>query len=339
MISIGHVSKTFGSGPAAVRALTDVSLEVAPGEIFGVIGQSGAGKSTLVRLVNLLERPDSGSIVVDGQELTTLDPAELRLARRKMGMVFQHFNLLGGRTVQGNVELGLEITGVSPASRRRRSLEILDLVGLADKANAFPGELSGGQKQRVGIARALAGNPKVLLSDEATSALDPETTRSILELITSINRDLGLTVLLITHEMDVVKSICHSAALIDAGRVIEQGPIVSLISTPGSRLARDLFPLGEVPSHPGNTVIDITFSGGSADRPVISQLARKFALDVSILGATIETIGGKQAGRTRLELPGPPSSNAEAIADLRSQGLLVEVAGTELVPDVTEVRL
>jgi D-methionine transport system ATP-binding protein len=327
MISVKHVSKTFGSGASATTALDDINLEVASGEIFGVIGQSGAGKSTLVRAINLLERPSSGTVTVDGEELTLLSPDQLRLARRKIGMVFQHFNLLAGRTAQGNVELGLEIVGVTGEERRRRSLEILDLVGLADKAHSYPSELSGGQKQRIGIARALAGNPKVLLSDEATSALDPETTRSILDLVKKINVQLGLTVLLITHEMDVVKRICDSAAMLENGRILEQGSIVSLISTPGSRLAHELFPLGEVPPHAGNTVIEITFSGGSADRPVIAQLARNYGLDVSILGAAVETIGGNQAGRTRLELPGTPLANAAPIADLRNQGLLVEIVG------------
>ena len=327
MISVKHVSKTFGSGTAATTALDDVSLEVASGEIFGVIGQSGAGKSTLIRAINLLERPTTGTVTVDGDELTLLSPDQLRLARRKIGMVFQHFNLLAGRTAQGNVELGLEIIGVTGAERRRRSLEILDLVGLADKAGAYPAELSGGQKQRVGIARALAGNPKILLSDEATSALDPETTRSILDLVKKINTQLGLTVLLITHEMDVVKRVCDSAAMLENGRILEQGSIVSLISTPGSRLAHELFPLGDVPPHPGTTVIEITFSGGSADRPVIAQLARNYNLDVSILGAAVETIGGNQAGRTRLQLPGSALANAAPIDDLRGQGLLVEIVG------------
>jgi D-methionine transport system ATP-binding protein len=327
VISVQHVSKTFRSGSSVTAALQDVSLDVAEGEIFGVIGQSGAGKSTLIRAVNLLERPDSGTVTVDGDELTALSPAALRAARRKIGMVFQHFNLLAGRSVRGNVELGLEIIGVDGNERRRRALEILDLVGLADKAGAYPAELSGGQKQRVGIARALAGKPKVLLSDEATSALDPETTRSILDLIKRINTDLGLTVLLITHEMEVVKRVCDSAALIESGRIVEQGRIVSLISTAGSRLAHELFPLGAAPHSAGDTVIDITFSGGSADRPVIAQLARNYGLDVSILGAAIETIGGNQAGRTRLQLPGSPAANLRPIEDLRSQGMLVEIVG------------
>ncbi|KQO11308.1 methionine ABC transporter ATP-binding protein [Agreia sp. Leaf244] len=327
MIAITDVTKTFGRTDRRVTALDNVSLTVERGEIFGVAGQSGAGKSTLIRTVNLLERPDSGSIEVDGRVLTSLGGAELRSARRGIGMIFQHFNLLTSRTVQGNVELALEIVGVDARERRRRAAEILDLVGLSSKASVYPGQLSGGQKQRVGIARALAAKPSVLLSDEATSALDPETTRSILALLKTINSELGLTVLLITHEMDVVKTICDSAALLEGGRVTETGNLVDLIRTPGSRLARDLFPLGEVHTPAGHTVVDITFSGGLADRPVIAQLARVHGLDVSILGAAVETIGGNQAGRTRLALPGPRDDIDRALADLRGQGLLVEVVG------------
>ncbi|MGO1316240.1 MAG: methionine ABC transporter ATP-binding protein [Cellulomonadaceae bacterium] len=327
MISLRNVTKAFGSGPGAVVALDDVSLEVDRGEIFGVIGESGAGKSTLIRTVNLLERPDSGRVSVAGVDLTSLDAAGLRQARRRIGMVFQHFNLLDSRTVAGNVELGLEITGAGGAERKRRVAEILELVGLEGKARSYPSQLSGGQKQRVGIARALAGNPDVLLSDEATSALDPQTTRGILALLRRLNAELGLTVLLITHEMDVVKTACDSAALIEHGRIVERGRLTEVIARPGSKLAHDLFPLGDPPPHPGGTVIDITFAGGRADRPVIAQLARDHGLDVSILGAVIETIAGSQAGRTRLELPGTPERNDAAIADLRSQGLLVEVVG------------
>jgi len=271
MISISHVSKSFGTGAGRTLALDDVSLEVGRGEIFGVVGQSGAGKSTLIRTVNLLERPDAGTITVDGRVVTSLTDRDLRIARQGIGMVFQHFNLLSSRTVRGNVELALEVIGVDGRERRSRAGEILELVGLSAKADAYPAQLSGGQKQRVGIARSLAGRPSVLLSDEATSALDPETTRSILELLKTINRELGLTVLLITHEMDVVKTICDSAALIEHGRIAEQGKLVELISTPGSRLARDLFPLGQVPAGTAGTVVDITFSGGSADRPVIAN--------------------------------------------------------------------
>ncbi|MHA6667860.1 methionine ABC transporter ATP-binding protein [Homoserinimonas sp. A447] len=327
MITLSNITKTFGSGDAVVNALDDVSLSVGRGEIFGVVGQSGAGKSTLIRTVNLLERPDSGTVTVDGRELTAVAPDALRLARQKIGMIFQHFNLLSSRTVLGNVELALEVIGVGGRDRRSRASEILELVGLTAKSNVYPGQLSGGQKQRVGIARALAGKPSLLLSDEATSALDPDTTRSILDLVKNISVELGLTVLLITHEMEVVKAICDSAALLEGGRVIEQGSLVELISTRGSRLAGDLFPLGPVPPHAGDTVIEITFSGGAADRPVIAQLARHHGIDVSILGAAVETIGGRQAGRTRLQLPGSLEQNAPAINDLVSQGLLVDVVG------------
>ena len=325
MISISSVSKTFGEGDNRTVALDQVNLEVAPGEMFGVVGQSGAGKSTLIRTVNLLERPDSGTIRVNGLDLTALGEDRLRVARQGIGMIFQHFNLLASRTVQGNVELALEVIGVERRERRRRAAEILDLVGLTSKASSYPSQLSGGQKQRVGIARALAARPAVLLSDEATSALDPETTRSILDLLKGIRDELGLTVLLITHEMDVVKTVCDSAALLEGGRIVENGRLVELISIPGSRLARDLFPLGAFVARPGTTVIDVTFSGGNADRPVIAQLAREHGLDVSILGAAIETIGGNQAGRTRLELPGTDETIHRAIADLRGQGLLVEI--------------
>ena len=223
MISISHVSKSFGTGPGRTLALDDVSLEVGRGEIFGVVGQSGAGKSTLIRTVNLLERPDAGTITVDGRVVTSLADRDLRIARQGIGMVFQHFNLLSSRTVRGNVELALEVIGVDGKERRSRAGEILELVGLSSKADAYPAQLSGGQKQRVGIARSLAGRPSVLLSDEATSALDPETTRSILELLKTINRELDLTVLLITHEMDVVKTICDSAALIEGAASPNRG--------------------------------------------------------------------------------------------------------------------
>jgi D-methionine transport system ATP-binding protein len=321
VIALEHVSKRYGG----VAAVDDVSLTIPTGEVFGIVGQSGAGKSTLARIVNLLERPDSGTVTVDDVELTSLRESDLRAARRRIGMVFQRFNLLNSRSVRGNVELALELDGTGRQDRRARAQEMLDLVGLGHRADASVHELSGGQQQRVGIARALAARPSVLLSDEATSALDPETTTSILELYRRINRELGLTVLLITHEMDVVKSTCDSAALIEAGKVVEQGRLVDVIKTPGSRLTGQLFPLGPIPEGVPTdaTVIDITFAGGNADRPVIARLARDHGVDVSILGAAVERIAGTQAGRTRLEVPG--SVAASVIADLRGQGLLVEV--------------
>jgi D-methionine transport system ATP-binding protein len=242
-------------------------------------------------------------------------------------MVFQHFNLLSSRTVRDNVELPLEILGKSGKERSRKALELLDLVGLADKAGAYPAQLSGGQKQRVGIARALAGDPKVLLSDEATSALDPETTRSILQLLRDLNRQLGLTVLLITHEMGVVKSICDSAALMERGRVVESGTVSELLATPGSELAAALFPVGGEPTGDDRTVLDVTFQGEAATQPVISQLSRTYNIDISILGAAIDTVGGLQVGRMRIELPGRYEDNVVPIGFLREQGLQIDVPG------------
>ncbi|WP_285391675.1 methionine ABC transporter ATP-binding protein [Streptomyces sp. RKAG337] len=342
VITTTDLRKVYHSRDREITALDGVDLHVREGEVYGVVGQSGAGKSTLIRCVNLLERPTSGTVEVAGQDLTALGGrtdragAALRAARSGIGMVFQHFNLLASRTVQGNVELPLEILGVSGKERSRKALELLDLVGLADKARAYPAQLSGGQKQRVGIARALAGDPKVLLSDEATSALDPETTRSILQLLRDLNQQLGLTVLLITHEMDVVKAICDSAALMKNGRVVESGTVAELLATPGSELAHELFPVGGEPSGPDRTVIDLTFHGESATEPVISQLARTYNVDVSILGAAMETIAGRQIGRMRIELPGPFEDNVVPIGFLREQGIQVEVARTAAAARVKE---
>ncbi|MET8825354.1 ATP-binding cassette domain-containing protein [Streptomyces sp. NPDC004610] len=330
MITTTDLTKVYRSRGREITALDGVDLEVREGEVFGVIGQSGAGKSSLIRCVNLLERPTSGTVTVAGRDLTALAGRgpragkELRRARSAIGMVFQHFNLLSSRTVQDNVELPLEILGKSGKERSRKALELLDLVGLADKARSYPAQLSGGQKQRVGIARALAGDPKVLLSDEATSALDPETTRSILKLLRDLNRQLGLTVLLITHEMDVVKSVCDSAALMDRGRIVESGTVSELLATPGSELAAALFPVTGDASADDRTVLDITFHGETATQPVISQLSRTYNIDISILGAAIDTVGGLQVGRMRIELPGRYEDNVVPIGFLREQGLQID---------------
>ncbi len=332
VITTTGLKKVYRSRGREVTALDGVDLHVREGEVYGVIGQSGAGKSSLIRCVNLLERPTAGTVTVAGQDLTALAGRgpragrELRKARSHIGMVFQHFNLLSSRTVQDNVELPLEILGVSGKERSRKALELLDLVGLSDKARSYPAQLSGGQKQRVGIARALAGDPKVLLSDEATSALDPETTRSILQLLRDLNRQLGLTVLLITHEMDVVKSICDSAALMENGKIVESGTVSELLATPGSELAAALFPVSGDASGDDRTVIDVTFHGDAATRPVISQLSRTYNIDISILGAAMDTVGGKQVGRMRIELPGRYEENVVPIGFLREQGLQIDFA-------------
>ncbi|WP_405655140.1 methionine ABC transporter ATP-binding protein [Streptomyces sp. RK9] len=332
MITTSGLTKVYRSRGREVTAIDGVDLHVREGEVYGVIGQSGAGKSSLIRCVNLLERPTSGTVTVDGQDLTALAGRgpragkELRAARNRIGMVFQHFNLLSSRTVQANIELPLEILGLSGKERSRKALELLDLVGLADKAKAYPAQLSGGQKQRVGIARALAGEPKVLLSDEATSALDPETTRSILQLLRDLNQQLGLTVLLITHEMEVVKTVCDSAALMERGRIIESGTVTELLGTPGSQLAAALFPVSGDATGIDRTVVDVTFHGEAATQPVISQLSRTYNIDISILGAAMDTVAGKQVGRMRIELPGRFEENVVPIGFLREQGLQVDVA-------------
>jgi D-methionine transport system ATP-binding protein len=331
VITTSGLTKVYRSRGREVTALDGVDLHVREGEVYGVIGQSGAGKSSLIRCINLLERPTSGTVTVAGQDLTALAGRgtragkELRRARSRIGMVFQHFNLLSSRTVRDNVELPLEILGKSGKERAGKALELLDLVGLADKAGAYPAQLSGGQKQRVGIARALAGDPKVLLSDEATSALDPETTRSVLQLLRDLNRQLGLTVLLITHEMDVVKSVCDSAALMEQGRVVESGTVGELLATPGSQLAAALFPVGGDASGADRTVVDVTFHGEAATQPVISQLARTYNIDISILGAAIDTVAGLQVGRMRIELPGRFEDNVVPVGFLREQGLQIDV--------------
>ncbi|MFD3552326.1 methionine ABC transporter ATP-binding protein [Streptomyces goshikiensis] len=331
MITTSGLTKVYQSRGREVTALDGVDLHVREGEVYGVIGQSGAGKSSLIRCVNLLERPTTGTVTVDGVDLTALAGRgrragkELREARSRIGMVFQHFNLLSSRTVQANIELPLEILGISGRERSRKAADLLDLVGLADKAKAYPAQLSGGQKQRVGIARALAGDPKVLLSDEATSALDPETTRSILQLLRDLNRELGLTVLLITHEMDVVKAVCDSAALMKNGRIVESGTVAELLATPGSELAGELFPVSGAATGPDHTVVDVTFHGDAATRPVISQLARTYNIDISILGAAMDTVAGRQIGRMRIELPGRYEDNVVPVGFLREQGLQVDI--------------
>ncbi|GIH93679.1 methionine ABC transporter ATP-binding protein [Planobispora siamensis] len=319
MIDVSGLHKVYQDRGRRVEALKGVDLHVREGEIFGVLGQSGAGKSTLLRCVNLLERPTSGTVSVAGQELTALGEAELRRARQRIGMIHQHFALLSSRTVAGNVAFPLEVMGVGRAERAARVAELLELVGLADKAGAYPAQLSGGQKQRVGIARALAGRPSVLLSDEATSALDPGTTQSILALLKSLNRELGLTILLITHEMHVVKGICDSVAVMRDGLIEESGGITELIARPGSSLAAELFPLPA----PESGAVTITFTG-RADEPVVSEVVRKFDVDVSILGGALEEVAGVSAGRLRVRITG--DERDAALGYLAARDLLVEVA-------------
>ncbi|NYH54268.1 D-methionine transport system ATP-binding protein [Nocardiopsis arvandica] len=320
MIDAVGLHKAYRLKKHRVNALNGVDLHVEPGEIFGVVGQSGAGKSTLLRSINLLERPDAGTVHVAGEELTALRGARLRAARRGIGMVHQHFALLSSRTVAGNVGFPLEVSGVDRARRRARVGELLELVGLGDKARAYPSQLSGGQKQRVGIARALASRPEVLLSDEATSALDPETTESILVLLRRLRDELGLTILLITHEMNVIKRICDSAAIMESGGFRESGRVLDLIGTPGSLLARSLFPL---PAHSGPETVYVTYPR-SFDEPLMSELTRRFDVDVNILGGGVEKVAGQSVGRLSVDLRG--DRRDQALTYLSDHGLLVEEA-------------
>ena len=311
MIELINVRKNFTQGDQKVVALDDVSLHIKAGEIFGVLGQSGAGKSTLIRCVNQLEKPTSGCVWVNNQEMTALSGAALRQARQQIGMIFQHFNLLSSRTVAENIAFPLEVMGYTKLKRKAKVEKLLTLVGLEGKANAYPAQLSGGQKQRVGIARALAAEPKVLLSDEATSALDPQTTRSILELLRDLNKRMDLTILLITHEMSVVKQICDSVAILHAGKIVEQGRVSDLAAQPDSLLAREFFPRckGYTP-RPGTVVATLAFAGEVARNSIFSTLARRFDVDVNILTGSVETVGSQHIGQFQVELQGAKVTQA-----------------------------
>lgn len=324
MITITNLHKIYKQHDQKIVALDGVSLHVKEGEVYGVLGESGAGKSTLIRCVNQLEKPTSGSIKVNGQEITNLRGAALRQARQHIGMIFQHFNLLSSRTVAQNIAFPLEVMGYSKIKRRAKVEELLALVGLEQKANFYPAQLSGGQKQRVGIARALAGEPKVLLSDEATSALDPQTTRSILELLRDLNKRMGLTILLITHEMSVVKQICDSVAILKAGQVIEQGQVNDLVAKPNSLLASEIFPRQTIyNTTSGAILVTIAFTKESANEPILSTLTRRFDVNFNILSGSVEIISNQRVGQFQLELQG--AKVTEALQYLHDSGFAVEV--------------
>ena len=321
MIELKQVSKTFPTPDGDFQALKEVSLTIQDGDIFGIVGMSGAGKSTLVRCINLLERPTSGQVLMDGEDLMTFSPARLRQARRSIAMIFQQFNLLMQRTCLKNICFPMEIAGVPAAEAKKRALEYLDIVGLPDKANAYPAQLSGGQKQRIAIARALASNPKVLLCDEATSALDPTTTRSILKLIQDINRRLGITAIIITHEMAVVESICTHVAILEKGRMVETGTVEEVFSNPKTEAGRRLvFPEGaNIDKFPVAGVVRVVFNGGSSYEPLIASLAIDCGVKVNILGADTRNVNGKAFGSMLLGLPEDRNEAAKAMNYLRAQ--------------------
>ena len=339
MITLENLQKTYRHKGRDIHALNGVSLHVAPGEIYGVVGQSGAGKSTLIRCVNLLERPDSGRVIVAGRDLTTLSPAALLQARHKIGMIFQHFNLLSSRTVYDNIALPLELVGADKKTIAEKVRPLLALTGLEDKASHYPAQLSGGQKQRVAIARALAAEPQVLLSDEATSALDPKTTEDILALLRDINEKLGLTILMITHEMEVVKQICDKVALIDGGQLVETADVSTFFTAPASALGKQFvaqtqrFDLPEdyqrrlkpAGMHP---VVKIGFLGHHIDEPVLSSLTKRFDVNISIIQAKIEHIGSStRHGLLVAEIIGEPRQTRDALAYLTTQPVSTEILG------------
>lgn len=342
MIDLSHIEKIYDSPSGPVKAIKDISLHINKGEIYGIIGLSGAGKSTLVRCINLLERPTSGKVTVDGQDITAMSESQLRQARKSIGMIFQHFNLLSSATVYDNVAFPLKLVNAPKEKIDNKVRELLELVGLANKADQYPSQLSGGQKQRVGIARALASEPKILLCDEATSALDPQTTKAILELIKDINAKLKLTVVVITHEMQVIKDICDKVAVIDKGVIAEKGRVLDVFTNPQQPITKEFIsvllsndlPVGfrerEVKQEPFQNsmlLIRITFIGESANEPIISKLIKSFALDVDILFGSLDDIKDVPFGRLIISLDGEQDEVERALAYVKKQDLKVEVIG------------
>ena len=326
LIELNQLTKTFKGKTQTVDALKDINLQIEQGDIFGIIGMSGAGKSTLVRCINFLERPTSGSVVIDGKDLASLTPKELRQLRQQVSMIFQHFNLLSQRDVRGNIAFAMEIAGMKRPQIEKRIDELLEIVGLTDRQHNYPSQLSGGQQQRVAIARALATNPKIILCDEATSALDPTTTTSILNLLREINRKMGITIVIITHEMSVVESTCTHVAIIDDGQLAECGTVESVFSQPKSAAAKKLIfrTAGADSGAMGERMIRIVFEGSSADEPTISDLAMQCHVAVNIRYADTREVSGKLFGQMILQLPEDHLQQEKAIYFLQNKGLRVE---------------
>ena len=353
MIKLSHIEKTYDSPSGPVKALRGIDLTIGRGEIYGIIGLSGAGKSTLVRCINMLERPTAGQVFVDGREMTALTPAELREARKSIGMIFQHFNLLSSATVYDNVAFPLKLAGMPAEDIHQRVEPLLKLVGLEAKAHQYPSQLSGGQKQRVGIARALASEPKVLLCDEATSALDPQTTKAILDLIRNINKKLRLTVVVITHEMQVIKEICDKVAVIDKGVIAEQGSVLDVFTNPQQPITKEFISVllsnelpaafrgGKISAEPvpgACLLLRLTFIGESADNPVIAGMIRRFPrVETTLLFGSLDQIKSTPFGRMIIGLTGPQSEIDRALDYLRTQDLKEEVIGYVKRHDSTAV--
>ena len=340
MIKLENIDVTFKQGVKVVNAVKNVSLHVEPGDIYGIIGYSGAGKSTLVRTINLLQRPTKGNVVVNGVNLLKLKPKGLRAARKKIGMIFQHFNLMNTLSVFDNVAFPLKKSGKTKSEIEQKVLSLLELVGLEDKVNSYPRQLSGGQKQRVAIARALANDPDVLLCDEATSALDPKTTYSILELLQKVNVQLGITIVIITHEMQVVKEICNKVAVMEEGEVIEQGSVLEIFTNPERDLTKDFIDtathinqgIETVLSHEqllnlqeGDYLVKISFVGASTGEPLITKLSTQFQVAANILFANVEIIQDTPVGTLLVGLSGEKSGIENALSYIKEQGVSVDV--------------
>ena len=340
MIKLENIDVTFKQGVKVVNAVKNVSLHVEPGDIYGIIGYSGAGKSTLVRTINLLQRPTKGNVVVNGVNLLKLKPKGLRAARKKIGMIFQHFNLMNTLSVFDNVAFPLKKSGKTKSEIEQQVLSLLELVGLEDKVNSYPRQLSGGQKQRVAIARALANDPDVLLCDEATSALDPKTTYSILELLQKVNVQLGITIVIITHEMQVVKEICNKVAVMEEGEVIEQGSVLEIFTNPERDLTKDFIDtathinqgIETVLSHEqllnlqeGDYLVKISFVGASTGEPLITKLSTQFQVAANILFANVEIIQDTPVGTLLVGLSGEKSGIENALSYIKEQGVSVDV--------------
>ncbi len=340
MIELTNISKTFGPGPGQVEAVKDVTLSIEKGKIFGIIGFSGAGKSTLVRCINLLESPTKGTVVVDRQELTSLSSKELRAARKRIGMIFQHFNLMRSRTVFGNVAYPLHGSGLSKKDIAKKVRSLLRLVDIAEKEKAYPSQLSGGQKQRVAIARALANDPKVLLCDEATSALDPQTTNAILHLLKRLNEQMGITVVVITHEMAVVKEICDRVAVMEKGQVVEEGEVFSIFANPCQPVTKDFIrttsnlqkidellkynsPVAQL--KPGELIVKLFYVQKNVSEPLISTVSRKFDLDLNIIFSDIEIVQNAPIGGTVAIISGEQRQIEKAMEYLIEKNVGVEV--------------
>ncbi|MGI6349778.1 MAG: ATP-binding cassette domain-containing protein [Eubacteriaceae bacterium] len=326
IIELTQLGKVFQTKDGSVSALENIDLQIYEGEIFGIIGMSGAGKSTLVRCINFLEKPTSGEVIFDGQKLSQLTEKELRAVRRSMGMIFQQFNLLMQRTAFQNICFPLEIAGMEKSAAKERAEELLEIVGLSDKRNVYPSQLSGGQKQRVAIARALATKPKVLLCDEATSALDPSTTQSILALIKDINRRLGITIIVITHEMSVIEEICQRVAIIDDSKIAEIGTVEEIFTRPKSAAGRKFFFPGGAKTREltGDRCIRVVFDGGNAYEPVIANMILECKVPVNILFGDIKNIDDKSFGHLVLQIPDDERTKGRIVAYLQERNLTVE---------------